>query len=84
MSTTAAQPASQPVRVQRSELPLACPRPQDSLWNMHPRVYLPIEKTGEAAPTWPCSRPPPATAASIACFATSSPRSRAGGSGSIC
>jgi uncharacterized Zn-finger protein len=34
--------------VQRSELPLACPRPQDSLWNMHPRVYLPIEKTGEA------------------------------------
>jgi uncharacterized Zn-finger protein len=48
MSTTAAQPASQPVRVQRSELPLACPRPQDSLWNMHPRVYLPIEKTGEA------------------------------------
>jgi uncharacterized Zn-finger protein len=35
--------------VQRSELPLACPRPQDSLWNMHPRVYLPIEKTGEAS-----------------------------------
>jgi uncharacterized Zn-finger protein len=48
MNTTAAQPASQPVRVQRSELPLACPRPQDALWNMHPRVYLPIEKTGEA------------------------------------
>ncbi len=48
MNATVAQPGSQPIRVQRSELPLACPRPQDSLWNMHPRVYLPIEKTGEA------------------------------------
>lgn len=48
MSTTAGQPASEAIRVQRSELPLACPRPQDALWNMHPRVYLPIEKTGEA------------------------------------
>ncbi len=48
MSTSTGQSASPSVRVQRSELPLACPRPQDSLWNMHPRVYLPIEKTGEA------------------------------------
>jgi uncharacterized Zn-finger protein len=22
--------------------------PGDEVWNMHPRVYLPIEKTGEA------------------------------------
>jgi uncharacterized Zn-finger protein len=35
-------------RVKRSELPLSCPLPADELWNMHPRVYLPIEKTGEA------------------------------------
>jgi len=34
--------------VSRSELPLSCPRPGDEVWNMHPKVYLPIEKTGEA------------------------------------
>ena len=26
--------------------PLSCPMPQMYLWNSHPRVYLPIEKTG--------------------------------------
>lgn len=36
------------ITVSRADLPLSCPRPQDELWNMHPRVYLPIEKTGEA------------------------------------
>jgi uncharacterized Zn-finger protein len=36
------------VAVSRKDLPLCCPRPQDELWNMHPRVYLPIEKTGAA------------------------------------
>jgi uncharacterized Zn-finger protein len=30
--------------VTRDELPLSCPRPGDDVWNMHPRVYLPIEK----------------------------------------
>jgi uncharacterized Zn-finger protein len=30
------------IPVTRAELPLACPRPGDSLWDMHPRVYLPI------------------------------------------
>lgn len=34
--------------VTRVDLPLACPLPQDEVWNMHPRVYLPIEKNGEA------------------------------------
>jgi uncharacterized Zn-finger protein len=29
-------------------LPLHCPLPGMSLWNSHPRVYLPIEKTGRA------------------------------------
>ena len=28
-------------------LPLHCPLPDMSLWNSHPRVYLPIEETGE-------------------------------------
>lgn len=31
------------------DLPLSCPTPEQSLWNAHPKVYLPIEKTGEAA-----------------------------------
>jgi uncharacterized Zn-finger protein len=34
--------------VTRSQLPLHCPLPEMSLWNSHPRVYLPIEKTGAA------------------------------------
>ena len=36
------------IEVSRADLPLSCPRPGDEVWNMHPRVYLPIEKTGEA------------------------------------
>jgi uncharacterized Zn-finger protein len=40
--------AERTIRISRSELPLSCPRPQDEVWNMHPRVYLAIEKTGEA------------------------------------
>ncbi len=31
-----------------ADLPLACPMPGMYLWNSHPRVYLPIEKTGWA------------------------------------
>jgi uncharacterized Zn-finger protein len=34
--------------VGREDLPLSCPMPQMQLWNSHPRVYLPIEKTGWA------------------------------------
>jgi uncharacterized Zn-finger protein len=34
--------------VKRADLPLSCPLPEHEVWNMHPRVYLPIEKTGEA------------------------------------
>ncbi len=34
--------------VTHADLPLACPMPGMSLWNSHPRVYLPIEATGEA------------------------------------
>lgn len=34
--------------VSRADLPLSCPMPDQRLWNAHPRVYLPIEKTGEA------------------------------------
>lgn len=30
------------------DLPLHCPMPNMSLWNSHPRVFLPVEDTGEA------------------------------------
>ncbi len=35
-------------QVKKSDLPLSCPTPEMVLWNAHPRVYLPIEKTGKA------------------------------------
>lgn len=35
-------------RVNRKDLPLHCPLPESYLWNSHPKVYLPIEETGEA------------------------------------
>ena len=34
--------------VTRADLPLHCPQPSMYLWNSHPKVYLPIEATGEA------------------------------------
>lgn len=35
-------------KVTRNILPLHCPMEGMSLWNSHPRVYLPIEVTGHA------------------------------------
>nr|WP_272943442.1 zinc-finger domain-containing protein [Legionella anisa] len=32
--------------VHPNELPLSCPTKDMVLWNAHPKVYLPIEKTG--------------------------------------
>jgi len=34
--------------ITRSDLPLHCPLDSMSLWNSHPRVFLPIEETGKA------------------------------------
>jgi uncharacterized Zn-finger protein len=34
--------------VRRDDIPLSCPMPGMYLWNSHPKVYLPIEETGEA------------------------------------
>lgn len=34
--------------VTRADLPLSCPLPGMSLWNSHPKVYLPVEETGKA------------------------------------
>ena len=33
--------------VSAQDLPLHCPLPGTTLWNSHPRVFLPIEETGE-------------------------------------
>lgn len=40
--------AQQRYEVRLSDLPLSCPMPGMYLWNSHPKVYLPIEETGEA------------------------------------
>lgn len=36
------------IEVSADDLPLHCPMPSMLLWNAHPRVFLPVEKTGEA------------------------------------
>ncbi len=36
------------IEVVAADLPLHCPTPSMSLWNTHPRVFLPIEKSGTA------------------------------------
>ncbi len=49
-SNTAARTpnAAKKYEVTRNDLPLHCPMPDMSLWNSHPRVFLPIEEKGEA------------------------------------
>jgi uncharacterized Zn-finger protein len=36
------------LEVTEKDLPLHCPTPEMSAWNAHPRVFLAVEKTGEA------------------------------------
>lgn len=49
MSETASKTSTPTViQVKRSDLPLSCPLPGDDVWNMHPKVYLPVEKEGES------------------------------------
>jgi uncharacterized Zn-finger protein len=33
--------------VTKKDLPLSCPSDDMGIWNSHPKVYLPIAKTGE-------------------------------------
>lgn len=40
--------AAKTYEVHRADLPLSCPTPEQKLWNAHPRVFLPVEETGEA------------------------------------
>jgi len=34
--------------VTQTDLPLHCPTKEMSKWNSHPRVFIPVEDTGEA------------------------------------
>ena len=34
-------------KVTAADLPLSCPMPGMSQWNSHPKVYIPVEETGE-------------------------------------
>ena len=36
------------IEISTADLPLHCPTPTQLLWNAHPRVFLPIEESGEA------------------------------------
>ena len=37
--------AKKRVTIALTDLPLSCPMPNERLWDAHPRVYLPIEKS---------------------------------------
>ncbi|MGD9787359.1 MAG: zinc-finger domain-containing protein [Sulfuricellaceae bacterium] len=45
---THARSTERVIEVTAADLPLHCPTPAMSLWNAHPRVFLPIEQTGQA------------------------------------
>ncbi len=55
VDSTASEPATNGIEpnaenryeITRADLPLHCPMKGMSLWNSHPRVYLPIEKMGQ-------------------------------------
>lgn len=38
--------AASRVEVTAADLPLHCPMPGSTLWNSHPRVYIPMENGG--------------------------------------
>lgn len=40
--------AARSYTVSVAELPLSCPMPGMTLWDSHPRVYLPVAEQGEA------------------------------------
>lgn len=47
MATEVQANAQNRYEITRKDLPLHCPMPGTSLWNSHPRVYLPIAQSGE-------------------------------------
>ncbi len=43
------------IEVRPEDLPIHCPLPGTSLWNSHPRVYIPVEENGGEAKCPYCS-----------------------------
>ena len=37
------------IEVRAEDLPIHCPLPKSSLWNSHPRVYIPVKENGGEA-----------------------------------
>jgi len=37
------------IEVTKDELPMHCPAPGSALWDSHPRVFIPLEDSPEAA-----------------------------------
>ena len=35
--------------IHKKDLPLSCPLPDESLWNQHPRVYIPLNDEGHGS-----------------------------------
>lgn len=35
------------IEVKAQELPITCPTPRMTLWNMHPKIMLPIKEVGQ-------------------------------------
>ena len=48
MTAQATENTERHIEITASDLPLHCPTPAMVQWNAHPRVFLPIEQTGEA------------------------------------
>ncbi len=46
MSDTVSKSAK---KITKDDLPLSCPMPDDTLWNQHPRVYIPLDDDGKGA-----------------------------------
>lgn len=61
MNASASNPKKQPnaqrkVVVSAKDLPVHCPQPDASLWNSHPRVYIPLEESAHRRAACPyCS-----------------------------
>ena len=47
MSKVVTQNDKKQYEVTENDLPLHCPLPSMSLWNSHPRVFLPINKSAD-------------------------------------
>lgn len=48
VSPSANHKVSIQVRVRAADLPLSCPLPSMSMWDMHPKVYLAMDQHNQA------------------------------------